>query len=165
MTDTDSGVKKEQLIGDIHFDKVHFHYPSRPTIEILTGISFDVSHGQTIALVGASGSGKSTCIQLLQRFYDPDAGCVSVDGHAIHEYNVRWFRQQIGVVSQESVLFHASIRDNILLGRETATEDEVIAAAKTANAHDFIMTLPQVSETDRLAIIFISSPVRLSAEV
>ena len=81
---------------------------------------------------------------MLQRLYDPDSGCINVDGHAIHEYNVRWFRQQIGVVSQESVLFHASIRDNILLGRETATEDELIEATKTANAHNFIMSLPEV---------------------
>jgi ABC-type multidrug transport system fused ATPase/permease subunit len=143
-SDSETGVKKDHLIGDIQFTNVRFHYPSRPTCEVLNGISFNVKHGETIALVGSSGSGKSTCIQLLQRFYDPDSGSIIIDDNQVNQYNLRWLRQQIGVVSQESVLFSTSIRENILLGQETATEEEIYQAAKMANAHDFIMTLPEV---------------------
>ena len=126
---------------------MHFSYPSRPDVKILNGISFDVQRGQTIALVGSSGSGKSTCVQLLQRFYDSDSGSVSIDGHQVTEYNLKWLRQHIGVVSQEPILFQATIRENILFGRDTATDVEVHQAAKMANAHDFIMALPDVSNT------------------
>lgn len=103
-----------------------------------------MKHGETIALVGSSGSGKSTCVQLLQRFYDVDSGSVRIDGNNINEYNLRWLRQHIGVVSQEPVLFNATIRENILLGQETSTDTEIREAAKMANAHDFIMNLPDV---------------------
>ena len=132
-------------MGDIRFSNVRFSYPSRPDVPILNGISFKAKRGQTIALVGSSGSGKSTCVQLLQRFYDPASGSVSVDGHQVSEYNLRWLRQHIGVVSQEPILFQATIRENILFGRESATEEEIHEVAKMANAHDFIMTLPDVS--------------------
>ena len=138
-------MKKDSLIGDIHFKDVHFTYPSRLGVKILNGISFDVKRGQTIALVGSSGSGKSTCVQLLQRFYDTDEGSVFIDGHQVTEYNLKWLREHIGVVSQEPILFQATIRENILFGRDTATDVEVHEAAKMANAHDFIMTLPDVS--------------------
>ncbi|CAF1420960.1 unnamed protein product [Rotaria sordida] len=146
-SDSETGLKKDDLIGDINFSNVHFSYPSRSDVKILNGISFDVKRGQTIALVGSSGSGKSTCVQLLQRFYDSDSGSVSVDGHQVTEYNLKWLRQHIGVVSQEPILFQATIRENILFGRDTATDVEVQQAAKMANAHDFIMTLPDKYET------------------
>ncbi|CAF4892140.1 unnamed protein product [Rotaria sp. Silwood1] len=146
-SDSETGLKKDDLIGDIDFSNVHFSYPSRPGVKILNGISFDVKHGQTIALVGSSGSGKSTCVQLLQRFYDTDSGSVHIDGHQVTEYNLKWLRQHIGVVSQEPILFQATIRENILFGRDTATDEEVHTAAKMANAHDFIMTLPDKYET------------------
>ncbi|CAF5047790.1 unnamed protein product, partial [Rotaria sp. Silwood1] len=123
--DFETGLKKDHLIGDIHFSNVHFSYPTRPDIKVLNGISFDVKHGQTIALVGSSGSGKSTCVQLLQRFYDFDSGSIFIDEHQITEYNLKWLRQHIGVVSQEPVLFQATIRENILLGKDDATNDEV----------------------------------------
>lgn len=100
-----------------------------------------------IALVGSSGSGKSTSVQLLQRFYDPDGGSVRIDGHEVAEYNLKWLREHIGVVSQEPILFQATIRENILFGRESATDVEIQEAAKMANAHDFIMTLPDRYET------------------
>jgi ATP-binding cassette subfamily B (MDR/TAP) protein 1 len=103
-----------------------------------------VKQGQTIALVGSSGSGKSTCVQLLQRFYDPDAGEIFIDGKQINEYNLKWLRQHIGVVSQEPILFQTTIRQNILFGHHSATDEEIHYAAKMANAHDFIMTLPNV---------------------
>jgi ABC-type multidrug transport system fused ATPase/permease subunit len=113
-----------------------------------------VKQGQTIALVGSSGSGKSTCVQLLQRFYEPNSGSILIDGKQIHEYNVKWLRQHIGVVSQEPVLFHTTIRENILFGRDSATNEEIYHAAKMANAHDFIMTLPDVRER-HLSILFL----------
>ncbi|CAF3575971.1 unnamed protein product [Rotaria sordida] len=147
-SDSETGLKKDDLIGDINFSNVHFSYPSRSDVKILNGISFDVKRGQTIALVGSSGSGKSTCVQLLQRFYDADSGSVSVDGHQVTEYNLKWLRQHIGVVSQEPILFQATIRENILFGRDTATDVEVQQAAKMANAHDFIMALPDKYETE-----------------
>jgi len=138
-------VKKDGLIGDIEFKDVHFSYPSRPGVKILNGLSFNAKRGETIALVGSSGSGKSTCVQLIQRFYDADQGSVIIDGQLVTEYNLRWLREHIGVVSQEPILFQATIRENILFGRESATDPEIHEAAKMANAHDFIMTLPDVS--------------------
>ncbi|CAF1123167.1 unnamed protein product [Rotaria sordida] len=143
----ETGLEKDDLIGDIHFSNIHFSYPSRPDIPILKGLSFDVKRGQTVALVGLSGSGKSTCIQLLQRFYDPSSGSILIDGKQINEYNLKWLRQHIGVVSQEPVLFHTTIRQNILLGSDSATDEEMYQAAKMANAHAFIMTLPDKYET------------------
>ena len=139
-------MKKQDLTGDIEFKNVHFSYPSRPGVRILNGISFHANRGQTIALVGSSGSGKSTCIQLLQRFYDPDAGSVLIDGQSVADFNLKWLREHIGVVSQEPILFQATIKENIRFGRESATDEEIHEAAKMANAHDFISNLPDVSE-------------------
>lgn len=124
---------------------MNFTYPSRSDVPILKHLSFHVKAGETIALVGSSGSGKSTCVQLLQRFYDPDTGFVLIDGKAVDRYNLRWLRQQIGVVSQEPVLFQATIRENILFGLDSATDEQIYDAARMGNAHDFIMNLPQVS--------------------
>ncbi|CAF4425289.1 unnamed protein product, partial [Rotaria magnacalcarata] len=147
ISDSKTGVTKDDLTGDIRFSHVHFSYPSRSTVKILNGISFDIKHGQTIALVGSSGSGKSTCVQLLQRFYDPDEGSIFVDDRRVDEYNLKWLREHIGVVSQEPILFQATIRENILFGRDTATDAEIHEAAKMANAHNFIMELPDKYET------------------
>ncbi|UJR12090.1 hypothetical protein I4U23_016268 [Adineta vaga] len=141
------GLTKNSLMGDIQFSEVCFRYPSRPDILILNRVSFDIKPGQTIALVGSSGSGKSTCVHLLERFYDPHAGSIKIDGISIQDYDLKWLRQQIGVVNQEPILFHGTIRDNILLGKQTATDQELEEAAKMANAHDFIMNLPQKYET------------------
>ncbi|CAF1395525.1 unnamed protein product [Adineta steineri] len=146
-SDSEASLEKNDLLGDIHFSNVHFSYPSRSDVSILNGLSFNVARGQTIALVGSSGSGKSTCAQLLQRCYDINSGSISIDGKQINEYNMKWLRQRIGVVSQEPVLFHATIRENILLGHDSATDEEIYEAAKIANAHDFIMTLPNKYET------------------
>ncbi|CAF4933769.1 unnamed protein product [Rotaria sp. Silwood1] len=146
-SDSEKGLVKDDLIGDIHFSNVNFSYPSRKDVPVLTNLSFDVKNGQTVALVGSSGSGKSTCIQLLQRFYDPDSGSIIIDGTEVNQYNLKWLRQHIGVVSQEPILFHATIRENILFGRDSATNEEIIQAAKVANAHNFIMTLPDEYDT------------------
>ncbi len=112
---------------------------------ILNNLSFAIERGRTTALVGSSGSGKSTCVQLLQRFYDLQSGSILIDGKQINEYNLKWLRQRIGVVSQEPVLFHTTIRQNILFGLDSANDEQIHQAAKMANAHDFIMKLPQVS--------------------
>jgi ATP-binding cassette subfamily B (MDR/TAP) protein 1 len=106
-----------------------------------------VPAGHTVALVGASGSGKSTVIALLERFYDPSAGEVMLDGVDIRRLRLKWLRAQMGLVSQEPALFATTIRQNILFGKEDATEEEIVAAAKVANAHDFISQLPQGYET------------------
>jgi ATP-binding cassette subfamily B (MDR/TAP) protein 1 len=132
------------LSADIQFCNVHFSYPSRPDVPILHGLSFNAKPGQTIAIVGASGSGKSTCVQLLQRFYDYQSGSIYIDGRKIHQYNLKWLRQQIGVVSQEPILFQTTIRQNILFGCDSATDKDIYEAAQKANAHDFIMSLPEV---------------------
>ena len=103
--------------------------------------------GQTLALVGPSGCGKSTIIQLLQRFYDPGQGQILIDGKDMRNYNLKWLREQMGIVSQEPNLFATTIAENIRYGREGVTQEEVVTAAKAANAHDFIMSLPDKYET------------------
>ncbi|CAF1039780.1 unnamed protein product [Rotaria sp. Silwood1] len=135
-------VTKKKLIGDIKFTNVHFSYPSRSDVPVLSELSFTAQSGQTTALVGSSGCGKSTCIQLLQRFYDPIDGSVEIDDLPVSQYNLGWLRGHIGVVSQEPILFQTTIKENILFGKMNATQDEVEQAAKMANAHDFIMELP-----------------------
>uniref|UniRef100_K1Q4F4 ABC-type xenobiotic transporter n=1 Tax=Magallana gigas TaxID=29159 RepID=K1Q4F4_MAGGI len=143
----EGGRKLEKMEGNIKFRGVHFRYPARPNIPILQGIDLDVQKGQTVALVGSSGCGKSTIIQLLQRFYDPEEGQVSVDDVDVKEMNLTWLRQQIGVVSQEPVLFGTTIAENIRYGRIDVTQGEIEQAAKEANAHTFIKELPQGYET------------------
>jgi len=98
-----------------------------------------------VAFVGSSGCGKSTCIQLLQRFYDPLEGQINLDNRDLKTLNVKWLKSQIGVVNQEPVLFGTTIYENIKFGKEDATDEEIEAAARNANAHDFIMYLPNVN--------------------
>jgi ABC-type multidrug transport system fused ATPase/permease subunit len=113
--------------------------------QILNGLSLTVRNGQTVALVGGSGCGKSTVIQLIQRFYDPLQGSVLVDGKDVKQLNIRWLRDHIGVVSQEPVLFDLSIAENIRYGRDGVTDEDIERAARKANAHSFISELPLVS--------------------
>ncbi|CAF0757319.1 unnamed protein product [Adineta ricciae] len=141
------GKQSTNLVGDIDFVNVFFSYPTRRDVTVLNNLSFKVKCGQTVAVVGSSGSGKSTCVQLLQKFYEIDSGEILIDGLQINEYDRRWLRQQIGVVNQEPVLFHTTIRENILFGTDSATDEEIHQAAKVANAHDFIMCLPDKYET------------------
>jgi len=112
--------------------------------QILNGLSMRANKGQTVALVGASGCGKSTVVQLIQRFYDPLEGSVEIDGIDIRNLNVKWLRNHIGVVSQEPVLFAKSIADNIRYGRDGITDEEIEKAVIDANAYDFISNLPNV---------------------
>ncbi|KAF2310356.1 hypothetical protein GH714_007963 [Hevea brasiliensis] len=144
----DSGIVIENLKGEIEFRHVSFKYPIRPDIQIFKDLSLAIHAGKTVALVGESGSGKSTVISLLQRFYDPDSGQITVDGMEIQKLQVRWLRQQMGMVGQEPVLFNDSIRANITYGKEgNATETEILAASELANAHKFISSLQQGYET------------------
>ncbi|KAG1939964.1 ATP-dependent translocase ABCB1 [Pimephales promelas] len=136
------GHKLDHVKGDIEFKNINFSYPSRKDVKILQGMNLKVPHGKTIALVGASGCGKSTTIQLLQRFYDPDSGEVTLDGHNIRSLNVCWLRENMGIVSQEPVLFGTTIAENIRYGREDATDEEIERAIREANAYDFISKLP-----------------------
>ncbi|XP_058115513.1 putative multidrug resistance protein [Magnolia sinica] len=132
----------ESISGEVEFKNVEFAYPSRPDTIIFHSFCLMVPAGKAVALVGGSGSGKSTVIALLQRFYDPLGGEILVDGINIQRLQLKWLRSQMGLVSQEPALFAISIKENILFGKEDATMEEVIAAAKAANAHDFISQLP-----------------------
>ncbi|XP_075273573.1 ATP-binding cassette sub-family B member 5 [Opisthocomus hoazin] len=141
------GYKPDKLIGEIEFRNIHFSYPSRPDVQILKGLNLKVQTGKTIALVGASGCGKSTTVQLLQRFYDPVQGEITLDGRDIRTLNVKWLRENIGIVSQEPVLFATTIAENIRYGREDISDAEIEQAAKEANAFDFISRLPDKFNT------------------
>ncbi|XP_037059431.1 ATP-dependent translocase ABCB1 isoform X3 [Peromyscus leucopus] len=142
-----SGHKPDNIKGNLEFKNIHFSYPSRKEVQILKGLNLKVQSGQTVALVGNSGCGKSTTVQLLQRLYDPIEGVVSIDGQDIRTINVRYLREIIGVVSQEPVLFATTIAENIRYGRENVTMDEIEKAVKEANAYDFIMKLPHKFDT------------------
>jgi ATP-binding cassette subfamily B (MDR/TAP) protein 1 len=120
---------------------------------VLDGVNLTISEGATVGLVGGSGSGKSTVISLLQRFYSPYSGEILLDGRDIGGLNAEWLRSQIGLVSQEPVLFATSIRENILFGNEAASLKQVVAAAKMSNAHDFIIKLPHGYETNVSSIL------------
>ncbi|KAL1553054.1 ATP-binding cassette, sub-B (MDR TAP), member 4 [Salvia divinorum] len=145
----ESGTILENFKGEIELRHISFKYPTRPNIRIFRDLSLTIHSGKTVALVGESGSGKSTVIALLQRFYNPDSGMITVDGIDIQKMNLKWLRQQMGLVSQEPVLFSGTIRDNIAYGGKggNATEAEITAAAKLANAHSFISGLQQGYDT------------------
>ncbi|KAL5096996.1 hypothetical protein RYX36_001323, partial [Vicia faba] len=142
-----SGEILEDIKGDIELKDVHFRYPARPDVQIFAGFSLFVPSGTTTALVGQSGSGKSTVISLLERFYDPDAGEVLIDGVNLKNLQLKWIRDQIGLVSQEPILFTTTIRENIAYGKEGATDEEIAAAITLANAKKFIDKLPQGLDT------------------
>ncbi|CAN1224219.1 Putative multidrug resistance protein [Linum grandiflorum] len=149
--DIDAEEKKGKALshirGEIVFKDVHFCYPSRPDTPVLQALNLRIPPGKTVGLVGGSGSGKSTTIALLQRFYDPIQGDILLDGHKIKKLQLKWLRAQMGLVNQEPVLFATSIKENILFGMEGATADDVINAARAANAHDFIVKLADGYET------------------
>ncbi|XP_050236256.1 ABC transporter B family member 4-like [Mercurialis annua] len=137
----------DDIRGDIELRDVYFNYPARPEEQIFSGFSLTIPSGITAALVGQSGSGKSTVISLIERFYDPLAGEVLIDGINLKEFQLKWIREKIGLVSQEPVLFTASIRDNIAYGKDGATTEEIRAAAELANAAKFIDKLPHGLDT------------------
>uniref|UniRef100_A0A8C4ZX91 Bile salt export pump n=1 Tax=Gadus morhua TaxID=8049 RepID=A0A8C4ZX91_GADMO len=146
---SDKGEKWDNFRGDVEFIDCKFTYPTRPDMQVLNGLNVTVKPGQTLAFVGSSGCGKSTSVQLLERFYDPDQGRVLIDGHESTRVSVPFLRSKIGIVSQEPILFDCSIADNIRYGdnaREISMND-VMAAAKKAQLHSFVMALPEKYET------------------
>ncbi|CAA7390833.1 unnamed protein product [Spirodela intermedia] len=143
----ESGTELDAVTGHVELKNVDFEYPSRPDVPVLRNFSLSVAAGKTLALVGSSGSGKSTVVSLMERFYDPTSGQVLLDGHDIRTLKLRWLRQQIGLVSQEPALFATSIKENLLLGRQEATQVEIEEAARVANAHSFIIKLPEGYDT------------------
>jgi ATP-binding cassette, subfamily B (MDR/TAP), member 1 len=138
------GDNVDHIEGTIEFRDVHFRYPTRPEQPVLRGLNLSVKPGQYVALVGASGCGKSTTIQLLERFYDPLAGGVFVDGKDISSYNVNNYRSFLSLVSQEPTLYQGTIRENVMLGvtADEVAEEAIVRACKDANIYDFVMSLP-----------------------
>ncbi|XP_042438125.1 ABC transporter B family member 2-like [Zingiber officinale] len=142
-----TGRKLHSVNGHIKFANVQFSYPSRPDVLIFSGFNLDIPSGKIVALVGGSGSGKSTVISLIERFYEPLSGEILLDGHNIKDLDLRWLRQQIGLVNQEPALFATSIRENILYGKDDASLDEITHAAKLSEAINFINQLPERYDT------------------
>eukprot|EP01034_Spumella_vulgaris_P022180 gene22180-28290_t len=150
------GVWPAACTGHIHFKDVHFAYPTRRDMPVLQGLTLDVTPFQTVALVGSSGSGKSTVLNLLERFYDATSGSITIDGVDLRTIDPRWLHRNIAIVPQEPVLFSGTIKSNIIYSRlaadphsasEPATMAEVIEAGRQANAHDFIMSFPEGYDT------------------
>ena len=138
-------VEPQHIRGEIAFENVWFSY--EPDTPVLRGVSFSIQPGQKVGIVGQTGGGKSTIMNLLPRFYDPTSGSVRIDGIDVREFGIAYLRKQIGFVLQDTALFWGTVRDNIAYGRPGATEAEIIRAATIANAHDFIMAMPHGYDT------------------
>ena len=147
ITDRPDAKELPLIQGEVRFEYVTFAYRDEPERNVLEQVSFTVEPGQTIALVGPTGAGKTTIVNLISRFYDVTAGKIFIDDHEIHEVTMKSLRKQMGVMTQENFLFTGTIRENICYGRSGATEEEMIAAAKAVNAHDFIMKLEKGYDT------------------
>ena len=146
ITDRKNAVPLTAPRGEVRYEQVRFGYV--PSLEILHGVDFTVSPGETVALVGPSGGGKSTICALLPRFYEVSGGAIRIDGVDVRDYQVKSLRSGIGIVQQDVHLFTGTIRDNILYGKPDASEAELIAAARRANIHDYVMTLPDGYDTE-----------------
>ncbi|KAL6011236.1 ATP-binding cassette sub- B member 6, mitochondrial [Asimina triloba] len=145
--DDPEGLKPPNVYGSLELKNVDFCYPTRPEVMVLSNFSLKVNGGQTVAVVGVSGSGKSTIISLIERFYDAVAGEVLLDGRDIKSFNLRWLRNHLGLVQQEPIMFSTTVRENIIYARHNATEAEMKEAARIANAHHFISSLPHGYDT------------------
>lgn len=143
----ESGITSTNFLGEIQFEKVRFRYPTRPEVEVLKEVSFHIKPGEKVALAGHSGAGKSTIIQLLSRFYEVDQGSIQVDGREVKDWDLKALRSKIGIVPQEVLLFGGSIRENIAYAKPEASEEEIILAAKKANAWQFIVQFPEGLDT------------------
>lgn len=143
-----TGTRTTPIQGDVSFENVSFYYPQRQDFKVLDKLSFSAKNGQRIALVGSSGAGKSTIASLLLRFYEPTGGHYKIDGIDVEEFSLEFLRQHIALVPQEVILFSGSIRENILFGKNDASEEEVLDAARKANALDFIQSFPQGFDTE-----------------
>lgn len=146
--DDEAGIKLESgLKEQITLTNINFAYPTRPDYKLFKDLNLTIQKGKSVAFSGASGCGKSSLIQLIQRFYDPNSGSISIDGVDMRELNLMWWRDQIGIVSQEPSLFSGTIADNVRVGKPDATMEEVISACKKANIHDLVLTLPHKYDT------------------
>ncbi len=145
--DLDAEINVQKITGDISFENIDFAYPSRPDVEVLKGFNLQVAAGQKVALVGASGAGKSTIVQLLMKFYTLQSGKITIDGKDISDQNVTELRQNLAIVPQEVILFGGSILENIAYGKPGATLVEIEDAAKRANAMEFIEKFPERFDT------------------
>ncbi|WCJ19540.1 ABC transporter B family member 20 [Euphorbia peplus] len=145
--DDTSALKPPNVYGSLELKNVDFCYPTRPEMLVLSNFTLKVNGGQTVAVVGVSGSGKSSIISLIERFYDPVAGQVMLDGRDLKLYNLRWLRSHLGLVQQEPIIFPTTIRENIIYARHNASEAEMKEAARIANAHHFISSLPHGYDT------------------
>ncbi|CAG9786836.1 unnamed protein product [Diatraea saccharalis] len=156
IIDPENPIPDFNATGEANFKGIEFKYPNRPTVKVLKGLDLHLERGHTIALVGQSGCGKSTVIQILERFYDPDVGTVSLDDVPLPLLRIREVRASLGLVSQEPVLFDRTIAENIAYGDNSRTlpHDDIVEAAKQANIHNFIVSLPQLSggQKQRVAI-------------
>lgn len=132
--------------GEVVFDRVSFSYDK--DTQVLNDVSFVVKPGETIALVGPTGAGKTTIVNLISRFYDVQQGNVYIDGHNVKEVSIESLRKQMGIMTQDNFLFSGTVKDNIRYGKLDATDEEIIAAAKAVNAHDFIMKLEKGYDTE-----------------
>ncbi len=146
IRDAPNATPLPRIVGRVVFDDVHFRYPGSDR-EILRGVSFVAEPGQTVAILGATGSGKSTLVTLLPRFYDVTGGSVSIDGHDVRTVTLASLRSQIGIVLQDALLFSGTVRDNIAYGRPEATDEEVRAAARAAQAEEYLLKLPRGYDT------------------
>ena len=146
VQDAEDAVEMKPITGGVRFEDVQFHYSDDPTL-VLDGINLNVDAGQTVALVGETGAGKTTIVKLLTRFHDPTSGCVRMDGVDLRTVTQQSLRRQMGMVLQDPFLFTGTVRENILFGRLDASDDDVIAAAQAVGAHDFIMGLKNGYET------------------
>lgn len=145
ITDGENVTQMPEITGTVDFDHVTFSYDEHT--KVLQDVSFHINPGETIALIGPTGAGKTTIVNLISRFYDVQEGTVSIDGHDIKSVSIESLRQQMGIMTQDNFLFTGTIRENIAYGKLDATEEEIIAAAKAVHAHDFIMKLPKQYDT------------------
>lgn len=150
IVDAEDVVELPEVKGEVEFSHVNFTYDKGTPAEtkVLEDVSFSVKPGETIALVGPTGAGKTTIVNLISRFYDIEEGVISVDGYDLTKVSIHSLRQQMGVMTQDNFIFHGTVRDNILYGKLDATEEEMIAAAKAVNAHDFIMKMEKGYDTE-----------------
>jgi ABC-type multidrug transport system fused ATPase/permease subunit len=148
VVDAGGGERLDEVNGLVEFEDVGFAYPVRPEVSVLHNVSLRLEPGRVVALVGPSGGGKSTIAALLLRLYDPEQGAIRLDGRDLRSLDARWLRTQIGTVAQEPVLFSTAVAANIRYGRPEATDEEIEAAARAANAHEFISELPEGYNTE-----------------
>lgn len=145
ITDAEEVISMPSIEGAVDFEQVSFSYDENT--KVLQNVSFHINPGETIALVGPTGAGKTTIVNLISRFYDVQEGTIKIDGHDIKSVSIESLRKQMGIMTQDNFLFTGTIRENIAYGKLDATEDEIIAAAKAVHAHDFIMKLPKQYDT------------------